>query len=73
MSDKVDLIDKILSLVLLVGGILVVVICMTADLTGIGAEPMYIGWKQYSGAAIGVMMILLGAHIAYHHVIRKEA
>ena len=63
--------DKVLSLSLMIIGIAVVAISLLADLIGIGTAPQYIGWKQYSGAVIGLMMMSLGAHIAYHHVLRK--
>jgi hypothetical protein len=63
--------DKVLSLALMIMGIAVLAVSLLADLIGIGSAPQYIGWKQYSGAAIGVMMIFFGAHIAYHHVLRK--
>lgn len=68
MNDKVD---QVLSLVLMIVGFVVIVLCMTADLTGIGATPEYIGWRQFSGSVVGVVMIFFGAHIAYHHVLRK--
>lgn len=68
VNDKVD---QVLSLVLMIVGLVVILVCMTADLTGIGATPEYIGWRQYSGTVIGVVMVFFGAHIAYHHVLRK--
>jgi len=63
--------DKVLSLALMVLGIAVMAISLLADAIGIGTEPAVIGWKQYSGAFLGVVLVLFGAHIAYHHVIRK--
>ena len=63
--------DKWMSLALMILGIAVIAVCLLADLLGIGAAPETIGWKQYSGAAIGVMMTFFGAHIAYHHILRK--
>ena len=52
-------------------GIAVIAVSLLADLVGIGSAPLIIGWKQYSGTVIGVVMIFFGAHIAYHHVLRK--
>ena len=63
--------DKFMSLALMILGMAVAAVCMLADPLGIGAAPETIGWKQYSGAVIGVMMTFFGAHIAYHHVLRK--
>lgn len=63
--------DKVLSLALMVLGIAMMAVSLLADLIGIGTNPVVIGWKQYSGAFLGVVLVLFGAHIAYHHVIRK--
>jgi hypothetical protein len=41
-------------------GALMQIISLSADLLGIGAQPGIIGWKQLSGAAIGLVLILIG-------------
>jgi len=33
---------------------------LAADMLGIGAQPVVIGWKQLLGAAIGLIIILVG-------------
>ena len=63
--------DKSVSLALVILGIVLIAVCLLADPLGIGGAPQAIGWKQYSGAVIGVMMVFFGAHIAYHHMPRK--
>jgi putative Mn2+ efflux pump MntP len=63
--------DRFMSLALVILGIAVIAVCLLADPLGIGVAQQVIGWKQYSGAVIGVMMIFFGAHIAYHHMPRK--
>jgi hypothetical protein len=63
--------DKALSLALMILGTAVIAISMLADVIGIGAEPNVIGWKQYSGAAVGLVIVFFGAHLAIHHVLRK--
>jgi TRAP-type C4-dicarboxylate transport system permease small subunit len=63
--------DKVVSLTLVILGVIAIAVCLFADVLGIGSAPSTIGWKQYSGATIGVMMIFLGAHIAYHHSRRQ--
>lgn len=60
---------KTQSLVLMIVGILIVAISMLGDVIGIGANAAVIGWKQYFGAAVGINLILFGAHLALHHVI----
>jgi hypothetical protein len=65
------MIDKVLSLGLMILGTLVIALSTLADTLGLGTEPNVIGWKQYSGTVIGLVIVLFGAHIAYHHVLRK--
>ena len=45
--------------VLLVAGVLIFLISLTADAVGIG-EGTGIGWKQISGAVIGVVVAAVG-------------
>ena len=65
------MLDKVLSLSLMILGTLVIAISMLADVIGLGVEPNVIGWKQYSGAVIGLVIVFFGAHAAIHHVLRK--
>lgn len=60
---------KTQSLGLMVVGILLVAISLLADVIGLGGNATVIGWKQYFGAAVGINLILFGAHLALHHVI----
>jgi len=45
--------------ILLVAGVLLFLVSLTADTTGIG-EGLGIGWKQISGAVIGVVVAAVG-------------
>lgn len=45
--------------VLLVVGVLVFLVCLAADSVGIG-EGTGIGWKQFTGAVIGVIIAAIG-------------
>lgn len=63
--------DKILSTTLMILGAAIVAISVLADAIGIGAVPNVVGWKQYSGAVIGLVIVFFGAHLALHHVLRK--
>ncbi len=49
------------SVVLLVAGVLVFLLFLTADSLGIG-EGTGIGWKQITGAVIGVLMAAVGMY-----------
>ncbi len=50
---------KRLPVVLLVIGVLVFLISLTADTTGFG-EGTAIGWKQIAGAIVGVVIAAIG-------------
>lgn len=54
-------------LILIVGGVLIVAASILADALGLGSNDAVIGWKQYSGAVLGIVLILFGAHLALHH------
>ena len=49
------------SVFLLVAGVLIFLLFLTADSVGIG-EGTGVGWKQITGAAIGVLMAALGMY-----------
>jgi hypothetical protein len=55
------------AIVLIIAGFLVMAVSILADAIGIGANPVVIGWKQYSGAAVGLVLVLFGAHLGLHH------
>jgi hypothetical protein len=59
------------SLILMVVGAVIFAVCLLADMIGIGADQTIIGWKQYSGAVVGLMLVFFGAHVAFHHIIQK--
>ena len=50
---------KIISIVLMVGGVLLVAVSLGADLIGIGSYPG-INWAQLTGAAVGVAALGFG-------------
>jgi hypothetical protein len=47
------------SVVLLIVGIVIVLVCLLADVVGIGAFPG-LGWRQLVGAAVGVVVAVVG-------------
>ena len=55
------------AIVLIVAGFLVLTVSILADAIGIGADAGVIGWKQYSGAVVGLVLMFFGAHLALHH------
>jgi O-antigen/teichoic acid export membrane protein len=40
-------------------GLIAVIVSLAADAIGLGAAPL-IGWKQWSGAALGVVIVCVG-------------
>ena len=46
-------------------GVLVLVISLAADALGIGGAPG-IGWKQLTGAVVGLIVMICGAWLASH-------
>ena len=59
---------KISGYVLLVIGVIMMVVSVTADLTGLGQDPLNFGWKQILGAGAGLIVINVGVWLL---VIRK--
>lgn len=59
--------NRVQSIILMVVGTIIFAVCLLGDMIGLGVNTTVIGWKQYSGAVIGVMLFLFGLHIALHH------
>ena len=55
---------KTIGIILIVLGIIALQISLTADITGIGADPDNFGWKQILGTAAGVVVIIAGIVVA---------
>jgi hypothetical protein len=55
------------AIILIAAGMLLLAVSILADAIGIGANAGVIGWKQYSGATVGLVLMLFGAHLALHH------
>jgi hypothetical protein len=64
--------NRVLSVVLMVVGTVLFAICLLADIIGLGANTTTIGWKQYFGAAMGIVIFLFGLHIALHHTVSRN-
>ncbi|MFV2071865.1 MAG: hypothetical protein ACC742_04335 [Thermoanaerobaculales bacterium] len=47
------------SVILLVLGVLLFLVCLTADVIGLGPSPG-LGWKQILGAVVGVVIAAIG-------------
>jgi len=44
-------------------GVLLVLVSLLADVIGIGAFPASIGWKQFLGAAVGLVVTVIGVYM----------
>ena len=51
---------KTLSIILMVAGILLFAISLGADVLGIGGDLSVIGWKQLTGAGVGLLLFIIG-------------
>jgi hypothetical protein len=51
--------QKNLSLILVIGGFVLLVVSLLADVLGVGNRPGF-GWKQFSGTTVGVASGLVG-------------
>jgi uncharacterized membrane protein len=58
MVDK-----RTLSLIIIVVGLIVAVLSLTADITGLGAAPGRFGYKQITGTVIGIIMMVVGVFL----------
>ena len=52
--------NKLVGNVLIAGGVLLLLVSATADMTGIGQAPNAFGWKQITGCVIGVLDVIAG-------------
>lgn len=51
---------RIVSLALILLGGILMVVALTADVSGLGAAPQAIGWKQLTGAGFGILVAIIG-------------
>jgi hypothetical protein len=63
---------KSIGLTLIVIGVIVLAVSLLADVLGIGQSPAAIGWKQYLGAAIGLIIAVCGVILARRKGPSKE-
>ena len=53
--------NKKISEYILIGvGAIFLLISLTADMIGVGADPLNFGWKQILGSVAGVVIIIIG-------------
>lgn len=55
--------NRRLKIGLIVVGIIVLVVFLGADVLRIGQYPAAIGWVQWTGAVVGVILIAVGAFL----------
>lgn len=53
---------KTFGILLIVAGLVMAVLSLTADLIGLGADPATIGWKQFTGAGAGLIVLAIGLY-----------
>lgn len=47
-------------MLLIIAGALLFVVFLTADILGLGGDPNAFGWKQITGSAAGLLILLTG-------------
>jgi len=51
---------RIMVYILIIIGAIGLLISLTADITGLGADPLNFGWKQILGTAVGAVIVIAG-------------
>jgi len=51
---------KLISTLLIIGGLLIALVFIFADLLGVGGNLDAFGWKQITGTVVGVLVFLVG-------------
>jgi hypothetical protein len=59
-TKEISMSKRMVGFGLVIIGSLMQIISLSADYLGIGQDPTVIGWKQLLGAAIGLVVILVG-------------
>jgi len=59
---------KSIGYILIVIGVIILVLFLLADMLGMGSDPSVIGWIQLLGAAVGLIVAIVGVVLA----LRKE-
>ncbi len=55
---------KTTGIVLIVIGVIILLVFLLADALGLGADPTTVGWIQWLGAAIGLIVAIVGIVLA---------
>jgi hypothetical protein len=59
-TKEISMSKRMIGFGLVIIGSLMQIISLSADYLGIGQNPSVIGWKQLLGAAVGLVVILVG-------------
>lgn len=51
---------RTIAYVLIIIGAMGFLISLTADITGLGADPLNFGWKQILGTSVGAVILITG-------------
>jgi hypothetical protein len=62
-DEKVET-KRIAGIVLIVVGIILLLLSLTADLLGVGTSPGVFGWRQIVGVAVGAIAAVAGLILA---------
>jgi len=52
--------NKTIGIIVIILGVLLAAVSLLADVLGLGGDPNAIGWKQFLGAGLGVLVVIVG-------------
>ncbi len=52
--------NKTSGIIFIIAGILMAAISLLADVLGLGGDLTAIGWKQFLGAGVGILVVIIG-------------
>lgn len=55
-----EMLKRMIGLAVIIFGTLVLIVSLTADPIGIGGAPNVVGYKQLTGAGVGIMIAIIG-------------
>ena len=55
--------NKVAIYLLIAVGVVMVLISLTADVIGMGADPLNFGWKQILGSVAGAVLVIAGVFL----------
>ena len=52
--------NKTIGIIVIIVGVLLAAVSLLADVLGLGGDPNAVGWKQFLGAGVGILVVIIG-------------